>query len=331
MIVDMHHHAVPPEALLRIRKDPGRYGGRVEDTAQGPKVTFEDGWDGPLRVFERMTAMEARRAHMEELGIDGAVLSVWVNFHRYRLPPAKGLALSAMLNDTLAQWIRDEKNLKAMATVPLQDGALAAQELRRAKEDLHMPGAMIMTHVGDLNLDAGHLEPFWEAAESLRTPVFLHPADVAGKDRMECYFLQNLLGNPFDTTIAAASLIMSGVMDRHPDLEIVLAHGGGYLSLAAGRLAHGYAHAPGVTFPSAHPPDHYLRRFYYDTILYRPEALQYLARLVGWDRILFGTDYPFHMEPPDPLAMLGTLGLGEDVLGQAARLYGFDRSGEGNR
>lgn len=321
MIVDMHNHAVPPEALERLRKDPAKYGAKFEEN--GPTVTFEDGWGIPLKMSEGMVSMDRRKEKMAAIGVDGAVLSVWIDFHRYRLPAGKGQALASMLNDTLSAWVRPEPSLKAMATLPLQDGALAADELRRAKEDLGMTGAMIMTHVGDKNLDASHLEPFWEAAEALHVPIFLHPTDVAGKDRLECYHLHNLLGNPFDTTIAAASLIMSGVLDRYPNLEIVLAHGGGYLSLAAGRMAHGYAHSTGVPFPSAHPPDHYLRRFYYDTIVYRPEALDYLIRLVGADRILFGTDYPFQMEPPNPLGMLESLGLSREVLAQAARLYGF--------
>lgn len=326
MIVDMHHHAVPPEAVARLRRDPGRYGCRFEDTPSGPVLTFLDGWGRPLPISGRMTDLVERKAHLREIGADGAVISVWIDFHRYRMDPRRGQELAAMLNDTLAEWLRAEPRLRAMATLPLQDGEAAARELARAKADLAMPGAMIMTHVGDANLDDPGLEPLWTAAESLRTPLFLHPTDVAGKDRLGCYFLENLLGNPFETTIAAATLIMSGVLDRHPDLEIVLAHGGGYLSLATGRLSHGFSHNPAVDFPAESPPEAYLRRFYYDTILYRPEAVAHLANLVGRDRLLFGTDYPFTMEMEDPLRTLRGLGFDDAALGRAAEVYGFGGS-----
>jgi aminocarboxymuconate-semialdehyde decarboxylase len=325
MKVDMHNHGLAPSALERMRREPERHGVTVTDVPGGVEVRFPD---GPARRVEpSWSDLTERLEHLSAIGLDGAVLSTQIEFHRYTLPVPEGVTLMRTLNDGMAEWVAGETRLRAMASLPLQDGIAAAEELRRACQDLGLTGAMIATHVGPKNLDDPGLEPLWQAAEDLRQPIFIHPTDVLGKDRLSCYYLQNLLGNPFETTVAAASLIMAGVLDRHPDLTIVLAHGGGYLTLAFGRLTHGYTHIAGVDFRAAKPPTAYLQRFLYDTILYDPAPLQHLLKVAGVDRILLGTDYPFAMEPDGLLAMIDELGLApeerERLLTNAARLYGF--------
>jgi aminocarboxymuconate-semialdehyde decarboxylase len=320
MVVDMHNHGVPPEALERLRREPERYGAQVEDGPGGPLIRFRDG--GVLRPFPALLELDQRTERLRQQGIDGAVLSVWIDFHRYRLGVEEGVALARLLNDTLAAWIQDRPMYRGFATLPMQDPAAAAAELRRAVDDLGFVGAMIVTHVGHANLDDERLAPVWEAAQALRVPVFLHPADVLGGERLGRHFLHNLLGNPFETALAAVSLILGGVLDRHPDLEIVLAHGGGYLLPAIGRIEHGVRHQPEVASRAADLPSAYLRRFLYDTILFRDEAVRELAHTVGEDRLLLGTDYPFAMQAPDALVQLNRLGL-TAVGGRTAARFGF--------
>ena len=334
MIIDMHNHGVAPAAYERLIGEPFAYGARVEQRNDGRWLVFDDTMQQDPRSLDSqawtlLTDLEQSKAHLRQIGADGAVVSTYISLHRYTLAADQALRLCRLLNDGLAGWIKDEPLFRGMAMLPLPDGAAAAEELERSTKQLGLKGAMLVTNAGDgRNLDLESLEPLWEAAESLDAPVFLHPSNVAGIDRLGDYMLENLLGNPFDTTIAAASLILSGVLDRHPDLKVVLAHGGGYLPIAFARLNHGYAVNPATRRNAQHPPEAYLRRFYCDTILYHPYALKNLIELVGADRIVLGTDYPFNMEPPDAVNAIDALEIAREqselILGNAVQLYGFE-------
>ncbi|MPZ48091.1 MAG: amidohydrolase family protein [Dehalococcoidia bacterium] len=332
MIIDMHSHIIAPSAFARLKSEPRTYGASYEETENGPRFSFNDTMQMQAGLvtpdtWRSLTEMDLVKAHLPQIGADGAVLSTYISWHRYTLPMEFQLPLCRLINDGLAEWIKGEDAFRGMATLPLQDGAAAAAELRRTTGD-GLIGAMLVTNTGDgRSLDADHLEPLWQAAEELDAPIFLHPSNVAGRDRMYGWALENLIGNPLDTTIAAASLILSGVMDRHPRLKVVLSHGGGYFPYGIGRLAHGYANNPATRKTAKQSPEAYLRSFYYDTIVYSPLALKYLIELVGPDRIMLGTDYPFNMEPPDAVRAIEALEVGKEesqrILGNAAELYGF--------
>jgi aminocarboxymuconate-semialdehyde decarboxylase len=334
MIIDMHNHGVAPAAYERLLGEPFAYGARIEHRNDGRWLVFEDSMQQDPRSLDSqawalLTDLEQSKSHLRDIGADGAVVSTYISLHRYTLDAEKALRLCRLLNDGLAAWIRDEPQFRGMAMLPLPDGAAAATELERSTTQLGLKGAMLVTNAGEgRNLDLPELEPLWEAAEALNAPLFLHPTNVAGSDRLGDYMLENLLGNPFDTTIAAASLILSGVLDRHQDLKVVLAHGGGYLSTAFARLNHGYEVNPATRRHAAQPPEAYLKRFYYDTILYHPYALMNLIELVGAGRIVLGTDYPFNMEPPEAVRAIEALEIARDqseqILGNAAQLYGFE-------
>lgn len=349
MIIDMHHHGLPPRALDRILADPEAYG--FAGGAQSAEVER-------LRLWGPFTDLQEQKAELQQAGADGAVLSTVPYLPIYTLSLKQAQHLCRLLNDSLAEWIAGEASFRGMAAVPLQDGPAAAEELRRTSEELHLRGAMIATHIGGTNLDAPHLEPFWEAAEALQVPIFVHPnpADILARERLRSYGLQLHLGVSMEGTVAAASLVMSGVFDRYPRLKVILSHGGGYLSVAFGRLTHAYHYlreasvppasarpggqqwrpmpslGPLISVPATEPPDAYLRRFYYDTVLFHPEPLLNLIRLVGADRVLYGTDYPFNPEFPQAVRAIEALGLAaeesEAILGgTAAKLYGFEGEG----
>jgi aminocarboxymuconate-semialdehyde decarboxylase len=252
---------------------------------------------GMLDLAERLAWMDAN-----DVGIQ--VLSAWMDFSAYVLDPDDGAWLARALNELTAQAIAGHPDrFLAMAAVPLQAPDLAAQELRYSVEQLGMVAVEIGTAVGDTELDEPSLEPFWNAAEQLDLLVLVHPPYVSiGFERLTRYFLDNIVSNPAEATVAAAHLIYGGVLERHPDLKVCLTHGGGFLPYQIGRQDRGFNAKPGLTAQHLHtPPSTFLRRFYYDTVVHGSEALRFLVDRVGSGRVVLGSDYPFPMGDPEPV------------------------------
>jgi aminocarboxymuconate-semialdehyde decarboxylase len=250
--------------------------------------------------------LERRVAAMDAGGIDVQVLSSWIDLTAYALDPSQGAAYSRRFNTLLAEEAtRYPGRFAALATVPLQAPRLAAAELTHAVVELGMIGAEIATTVDGTDLDQAGLEPFWQVAAELGCLILLHPyAPLAGVD-LSRYFLDNLVGRPAESTVAIAYLLLSGVLERHPGLQMAVVHGGGFLPYQLGRLQRGYRAVPGrVAVGTKLTPGEAAGRLYYDTVLHSPPALRFLIDLVGADRVLLGSDYPFEMGDPDPLASL---------------------------
>ena len=160
---------------------------------------------------------------------------------------------------------------------------------------LGLHGAMIGSNIDGKNLDDPSFEPLWAAAAELDAFMMIHPGNVAGADRLRSYYLGNLIGNPLDTTIAAACLIFGGVLERHPKLNFVMVHGGGFIPYQGGRWVHGWHVRPEPKVHLKHSPAPYLDRFLYDTILHSKTSLEFLISSVGADRVFLGSDYPYDM------------------------------------
>ena len=205
-----------------------------------------------------------------------------------------------------------------LATVPLQSPELAAEELRVAVTSLGLRGAMIDPNALGRPLADRSLDPFWKAAAELAAPVMLHPFLLEAVERFGRHYLHNLVGYPFETTLAAGSLILGGTLDRFPDLDVVLVHGGGFLPYHVGRFDRGHAVRPEARADGAALPSSYLRRFHYDTLVQFPPALAYLVALVGADRVLLGSDHPFWLGDPEPARIVREAGL--SAAAQAAIL-----------
>ncbi|MFQ5692820.1 MAG: amidohydrolase family protein [Nitrospinota bacterium] len=302
MIIDTHGHYIAPSAVTEVEKHPDRYGIRVERDGDGnPRLGFGGGpLIRPLRP--RLRELEERRELLSRRGVDLQVVYTWLDAVGYALPVEQGAAWCRLQNETLAADLEGRDELAGLATVPLQSGARAAEELSHAVERLGLKGAAVASNVEGRYFDVPDLAPFWERAEALGVPVVVHPYNVAGRDRMEAYFLHNLVGNPLDTTLAAATLVLGGVADRHPDLKVVLVHGGGCLPYLIGRLQWGYEQYPQHMGDGIQrPPAEYLTWFYYDTLLYHAPNIRHMVDLVGADRVLMGTDYPFPIGDPDPV------------------------------
>ena len=293
--IDIHTHVLADATIKLLQKE-------IPQLAL--KLTPIDAENAALEVggvrytpFPRGGHDIARRfADMDAAEVDMHVLSVAPQTWAYNQDAGVGAAIATIQNDEIAQLTREHPDRFAgIATLPMQAPQKAADELRRAMTKLGFHGAMIGSNIGGKNLDDPSFEVLWAAAAELDALMLVHPGNVAGADRLRSYYLTNLIGNPLDTTIAAACLIFGGVLARHPKLKFLMVHGGGFIPYQGGRWVHGWQVRPE---PKAHlkeSPEKYLDRFLYDTILHSRAALEFLVASVGAARVFLGSDYPYDM------------------------------------
>jgi len=328
MRIDAHAHVIVPE-LLR-------------DAAGGdawrPRVWWEDGVQfvelggRAIRAAVReFVDPERILAEQDAAGIDHVVLCPWVNLLGYDAEPPEALERARIQNGGLAA-LRDAhpERVSVLGTVPLQDPELAAGELEALMGSGSFAGVEIAASVRGAYLGDDRLEPFWAAAEATRALVFVHPSTRGFTDAVfEDYYLWNLVGNPMETTIAGAHLVLSGTLERHPGLRVLLAHGGGTLPALRGRLRHGASFQPQAKARLTEPVDASLKRLYYDTVTHDAGLLRELVAFAGADHVLLGSAYPFDMADARPADTVVAAGLDPDdeqaVLGgSAARLLGLE-------
>jgi aminocarboxymuconate-semialdehyde decarboxylase len=209
---------------------------------------------------------------------------------------ALGLRLARAVNDAMAEaHVAYPDRFYGCATLPMQDPALALEELERVARLRGIRAVYLGTNIAGRDLSEPAFAPVLDRCHALRLPVLLHPLNTVGGMRLRPFYLSNLLGNPFDTAIAAAHLVFSGTLDRLPRLQVLLPHAGGALPYVAGRLQHGQRVRPETRDRARHPFTRYLRRFAYDTISHDPKPLRWLIDTVGADRIMLGSDFCFDM------------------------------------
>ena len=329
MIVDVHLHYLSPLALAAARRAPERLGVRVLDDGDRPRLVV--GAEAPTRpLLEPLYTLAAHQTFLDKHGIDAGVFGPLMDVAGYSLPPAQGAAWSRAQNEALAESLAAAGGRHAgLATVPLQRPELAADELRFAVASLGLRGAMIDPNALGRPFGDRAFDPFWRAAVKSGAPVILHPFLLEAVERFARHYLHNLLGYPFETTLAAGSLILGGTLDRFPALEIVLVHGGGFLPYHVGRFDRGHISRPEARADGAALPSGYLRRFHYDTLVQFAPALSYLVDVVGADRVLLGSDHPFWLGDPEPLRVVRSAGLPTTaetaILGDnATRLFRLD-------
>jgi aminocarboxymuconate-semialdehyde decarboxylase len=318
VILDVHTHFIPRFVLDEARFD-GVFGVRTDNTW----LVHPQGYRYP--VVPEFLEAEAKLADMDRLGIDASVLSIAPPLFFYDQPAPEAAAFAERANDALAELVADAARLHGFATLPLQDGDRAARELERCVRALGLLGAQVGTNCGPLPIDAPQLSPVLEAAESLGVPLMLHPYYVGSKPMLEDYYFTNSIGNPLDTFIAAARLIHSGALERHPGLEVVLVHAGGFMPYQLGRLDHAFAVRTEPRAAIDREPSSYLPRFWFDSITHSDASLEFLVSFAGTDRIVLGTDLPFDMGDPLPLERIRRVGVDPDQLGAtAASLLGIE-------
>jgi aminocarboxymuconate-semialdehyde decarboxylase len=245
---------------------------------------------------------------MDEKGIGLDVLSSTPFGFFYEVEDDLAIELARFQNDQLSDWMKKYPDrFAAMAILPLQVPGKALKELERAIKTLGLRGVEIGSHVSNRELGDEAFWPIYKALEDLDVPIFIHPHHVAGLNRLQDFYLSNLIGNPLDTTIAAAQLIFSGVLEKYPGLKIILAHGGGQFPFIIGRIEHGYEVRPEPKEKVHQPPRAFLKNFYFDTITHNPDALRYLIAFAGSDHVLLGSDYPYDMGDSNPVQTVSKL------------------------
>jgi len=322
MPIDVHAHYVPKRILDVLHAKGKEYGIAVIERAAGcPCIKFDYG----LQVrpfFERLLEPESERVdRMDRIGIDRQVLSLWADIFGYGLAAEQSRSWHRLLNESLAEsCARHPMRFSWFASGPLPYAAAAARELERSVRELGASGGMVAANVEGVNLGELELDEYWAAAEALRVPVFIHPAQPMHLPRTGRFALNPIVQYTFDTTLTLGSLIFAGVLDRFPKLDLIVSHGGGALPYLIGRfdIMHERMDRADQGNVAAGAPSGYLRRFHYDTILHDATALKYLASRVQTDRLVLGSDDPFPPMDKDPLASVRAAGFSVEEVRRIA-------------
>jgi aminocarboxymuconate-semialdehyde decarboxylase len=308
MAIDVHAHYVPLSILEAVEQNPSLYGSRL-DGPPGPGGCLCYDYGLKLRPFyHELLDLEDRWKAMAGQGVDRQIVSVWADLFGYGMPAAAGANWHRMMNDRLGDAVQqNSQRLSMLASVPLQDAHLAATELEYGIKELGAVGGVVAASVDGANLGESPLDEFWAAAVELDVPIFIHPTQPVIPLRARNFGLSVIVQYLYDSTLSVGTLIFSGVLDRFPNLNILLSHGGGFVPYQIGRFDRIYRNMePGEA--SAQAPSAYLNRFWYDTITHNSLALSFLRELVGHEKILLGTDYPFPVDDKDPMGTIGGAG-----------------------
>jgi aminocarboxymuconate-semialdehyde decarboxylase len=326
--VDVHAHWYPRRFLELLAQHGPAHGLEWRDVAgKGPQ--FKVGYLTTGPAGPRFVDLDARLAAMDEQGVAVHALSLSQPMV-YWAGRDLGERLAATYNEELARAHEHApERLVGLAALPMHAPDLAVKEAARAAQFPGVRGFYMATRVHERELSDPAFFPVYERIEALGLPIFLHPLFVLAHERLQNHYLANLLGNPFESAIAAAHLIFGGVLDRYPQLTVVLPHAGGAFPWLVGRLNRGWEKRAELKSASRLAPVEYLRRFYYDTVGYSDEVLAYLVRVIGADRVLMGSDYCFPIAYERPVEIV-TQHPGLDVTAKhaiteanAARLLGL--------
>lgn len=307
--IDLHAHLIPEDCLdMERRSGEHVYGIRTTGAGGDVRVHLDGrlvlGPDIPGQRWmrdggvTRLWDPQVRLRDMAAMGVTTQVIAPPPFLYFYGIDAADGLECSQRLNDGIARVVAEHKgDFIGLCTVPLQDVDRANGELVRCIEVLGMAGVEINSNVNGRNLDDPELFSFFETAAQLDVPIFLHPHTPSAAygldtDRFDRYYLRNLVGNPFETTLAVASLIFGRVLERLPGLRVFCAHSGGNVPFNRGRWEYGWEEIHACQTTKARPSSS-LRSLYYDTIVHFEPALRYMRDTLGPSQIVIGTDYPF--------------------------------------
>jgi aminocarboxymuconate-semialdehyde decarboxylase len=294
LAIDVHSHFFPETYLKLIEAEGAGAGARL--ARSGPTaVSIVVGGAPTPPLGPEYWDLGLRLKAMNRAGVGVQALSLTAPMV-YFAPPPLALRLARAFNDALSEAHQAHpERFVGCATLPMQDPPLALGELDRAARLPGVRAVYLGTNIAGRELSDPAFTDVFARCEELKLPVLLHPLNVVGHERLRPFYLNNLLGNPFDTAIAAAHLVFGGVLDRFPRLRICLPHGGGALPAVAGRLQHGQRVRAEARDRARRPFVSYLRRFTYDTITHSPATLQHLLATVGTDRVMVGSDFCFDM------------------------------------
>ncbi|PKQ66172.1 amidohydrolase family protein [Raineya orbicola] len=298
--IDIHTHIIP-EHLPDLKKRYG-YAGFVNLDHHKPgcarmmidgkffREIYANCWDAEVRLKE----CDSHKVDVQVLSTIPVMFSYWASAF-------DALDLSMFLNDHIAELVHKyPQRFVGLGTVPLQEPKLAIQELERCMK-IGLAGVQIGSHINNWNLSDEVLFPFFQAAEDLGAAIFVHPWDMIGKERMPKYWLPWLVGMPAESSLAICSMIFGGVFERLPRLRVAFAHGGGAFPATIGRISHGFEVRPDLCAidNNVHPRE-YLGKFYVDSLVHDPDAMRLILKVIGEDKVVLGTDYPFPLGELEP-------------------------------
>jgi aminocarboxymuconate-semialdehyde decarboxylase len=318
--IDMHAHVIVPE-ITREAGAGEAWRPRVFRDDAGAQVVEMGGTEIRSAIAEFVN-IDDILATQEEAGVERVLLCPWVPLLYYDADPDEGLKRARIQNEALARLVRDDPNrVSALGAVPLQDPTLAAAELRALMEAGVLRGVEVAASVRGVFLGDDRFEPFWDAAAATGALVFVHPT-TRGFDSpaFQDYYLWNTVANPLETATTAAHMVVAGVMERHRELRVLLAHGGGALLAVRGRMRHAHGFQPQASARLRESPEDSIRRFYFDTLTHDDQLLRALIDYAGPDHVLLGSDYPFDMGDARHVETVRALGLDPDV--EARILFG---------
>jgi aminocarboxymuconate-semialdehyde decarboxylase len=328
--VDIHCHYLNPDAAAKVAPlNPAQYEMQVKFANA---LTRETNKKQHHDRAAKLSSIEVRLKDMDRMGIDIQAVSPAPQQTYYWTDPGMGQELARMVNERLAEIVSKwPERFVALGTVPLQDPDLAVSELENCVKRLGMRGVEINGSVNGMDLTDGRLslDRFFAKVQELDVILFMHPTGYTQGERLLDHYFNNVIGNPLETSVAAAHLIFDGVMERYPKLKVVLPHGGGYLAHYWERMNHAWKARPDCRTVIKKKPTTYLEKFYFDTIVFDPKMLDNLVNRYGADHVVLGTDYPFDMGVEDPVGFVqqGRLTAADRdkiVGGNAARLLKID-------
>lgn len=312
--VDIHCHYFPEAYLNLFNEDGKRFNAESRITPQGfyYKVPETIGVTSPGRpaalLPSKFIDLKQRIADMDAQGVAVQALSLTAPMVYWGDAELDHKLATAWNDAASAAHKAYPTRLVGLCTLPMLYPDRAVEELNRASKLPGIRGVYVGTNINGKDLSEPMFEPIWARIEELDLPIFLHPLQTLGGERLRKFYLANFLGNPIDSTIAASHLIFGGVLDRHPTLRIGLPHGGGVLFSLIGRMDHGWKVRPEVKqLPKA--PSAYLERFYYDTITHSKQILEFVISMVGAERVMIGSDYCFDMGYDRPVQFLEQINL----------------------
>jgi len=291
---DFHTHFIPQPVLRWLEDNKATVNAVREkkDPNKAEFLTVNGKWG-----FELKEAFVNASLYLEEqakAGVTTSVVSPIPQLFLYEFDKAITSELSGVYNRALADWSKEQAGrIEALGTVPLNSPEDAARELENAMA-LGLKGVIIGPGVEGRMLTDESFHPFWEAAHAKKAIVFIHPL-LCEDPRLKKRMMPNLIGVPWETTVCATDILLSGLMDQYENAKILLAHGGGLLPYQIGRLEKGYAMWSGQYKHLKDSPKAYLKRFWFDNVLWNEAAVDYLTAMVGEDRVVPGSDYPFDL------------------------------------
>ncbi|MER6355961.1 amidohydrolase family protein [Streptomyces sp. NPDC001634] len=306
--IDVHAHVLLPEVDALVADLPGLAEARALDARRnGPAALAVSGPMVRERV-PRMTDIAVRLAAMDAQGVDVQLVSPSPSHYHYWADEETAEKVYRLANEaTAAHCSAAPGRLRGLGLVPLQHPGQAVRALEHAL-DQGLLGVEFSSHAPGRELSDAAYEPFWSRAEQTGALLFLHPFGCTLDERLDQWYLSNTVGQPTENAVALSHLIFSGVLDRHPGLKLLAAHGGGYLPTHIGRSDHAWRARPDA-HSCSQEPSRYLKQLYFDSLVHDPHVLRELLRAAGPDRVLLGSDFPFDMGTDDPLGALRAAGL----------------------